>query len=146
MWKKVFVTSTLSFKLELAGTTTIAPNGKRGAQKSRISWQLPKLRNKHFCLERKLGRLRTIVMSASKVVKNCVKTVISFSSDRNPYTAQLSLTACNESSFACDTGQYVAVLSFLIKIWHNLTRLSNPYKTSEFTITTPTKSAMLSST
>ena len=61
---------TLSFKLENTGTTMISPDGKRGAQKSQISWQLPKLRNKHFCLERKLGRLRTIVMSAPKVVKN----------------------------------------------------------------------------
>ena len=26
--------------------------------------------------------------------------------DRKPYTTKLSLTACNESSFACDTGWY----------------------------------------
>ena len=74
IWEHLNVV-TLSIKLELAGTTTIAPNGKRRVRKSRISWQLPKLRSKHFYLERKLGRLRTIVMSAPKVVRNCVNSV-----------------------------------------------------------------------
>ena len=126
--RAVFLISTLSCKYELAGTTTITPNGKRGAQKSWISWQLPRLPSKHYCLERKFGRLRTIVMSAPKVVKKCVKRVISFSSDMKPYTAQLSLTACNESSFACDTGQYIAVSSLLIKSWPNLTLKVIQYK------------------
>ena len=30
--------------------------------------------------------------------------------DREPYSTQLSLTACNDSFFACDTGWYITII------------------------------------